>query len=526
MPELHGKNLIAGQRHASNNGQIQAPAPAKGDTLPESFHVAEASEVDAAVKSAVEASKVLRHKSADELAGFIESIAERIEQLGDTLYERVMAETALPEGRVKGETARTTNQLRMFATLVREGSWVDARIDRADPDRQPAPKPDLRRMLIPIGPVAVFGASNFPMAFSTAGGDTASAFAAGNPVIVKAHPSHPGTCELVGEAITHAARDHDMPAGIFSLLHGGADVGTALVKHPGLAAVGFTGSARAGRALFDTATARPNPIPVYAEMGSVNPMVLLPDRVKRQPEQLAQDLAGSITLGVGQFCTQPGVIFAINEPATDQCVDALAKQLQEAGGVMLNESIHAGYQAGVEALKNTDGVRTLIEAANNDQPNKAGATLFEVDVDRLLANPDLAEENFGPSTLIVRCQSQAQLLDALQALPGQLTGTVYAEETDDMTAVVDVLRQKVGRLLFGGVPTGVEVTHAMQHGGPWPASSDVRSTSVGTAAGHRFARPVCYQNAPQTILPDALKDDNPMGLLRMVDGQYSRERIQ
>jgi len=523
MTQLHGRNLIGGERRDGGNGVLQAEAPTNDESLPESFSVASPSDVDEAIQRAAVAADQLREKRAEDIAAFLDTIADRIEALGDTLYARVRRETALPEKRVKGETARTTNQLRLFAEVAREGSWVDARIDRAQPDREPAPKPDLRRMLVPIGPIAVFGASNFPMAFSTAGGDTASAFAAGNPVIVKAHPSHPGTCELVGEAIVEAASQTEMPEGVFSLLHGEAELGQALVTHPKLAAVGFTGSAKAGRALVDAAAARPSPIPVHAEMGSVNPVVVMPKRAEREASTIGQTLAGSITLGTGQFCTKPGLIFAMDDEATDALRDAIAGQLRECRGTMLSSAIYSAYANGLDQYEQDPSVTRVAGSDTAQGTNDTAAALFEVQAEQFLANPALAEENFGPSSVLVRCASRNQLQRALASLPGQLTGTLYAEQADEATSEATMLQDKVGRLLFGGAPTGVEVTHAMQHGGPWPATSDGRSTSVGTAAIYRFARPVCYQNAPRWMLPSELQDDNPRGVLRMVDGKYTRE---
>ncbi len=444
------------------------------------------------------------------------------------IIERANLETALPLPRLQGETARTCGQLRLFAALLEEGWWQEARIDHADPDRKPVPKPDVRSMLVPLGPVAVFSSSNFPLAFSVAGGDTASALAAGCTVIVKPHQGHPGTSELVALAVTQAARDCGAPEGTFSMLYGpGREVGVALVKHSLIKAVGFTGSRKGGRALMDAAAARPEPIPVYAEMGSINPVFLLPGALNASAETIAAGLHASVTLGVGQFCTNPGLVFVQPGAATDKFLQKLeALMVATPQGTMLNASICTAYHAGIEKFSRIPGVQRTGASSARAEANGswALATLFVTDADTFLKNRSLVDEVFGPSTLVVRCTSPAQMRAAAQILDGQLTATVHAT-TDELSVhseLLTLLQTKVGRLLYNGFPTGVEVCHAMVHGGPYPATADGRSTSVGTRAINRFLRPVCYQNFPDAALPDELKEANPLALWRLVDGKLGR----
>jgi NADP-dependent aldehyde dehydrogenase len=412
--------------------------------------------------------------------------------------------------------------LRLFATLIEEGWWLDARIDHADTQRKPIPKPDVRSMLVALGPVAVFGASNFPLAFSVAGGDTASALAAGCPVIVKTHEGHPGTSELVGLIIQQAAQECGAPEGVFSLLHGLREVGIALVKHPSIKAVGFTGSARAGRALMDAAAARPHPIPVYAEMGSVNPVFVLRNALAQRPEEIATGLHASVTLGVGQFCTNPGLVFI--EGSSEKFLSKLqALMAGTSAGVMLTASIRDGFRSGVEKMSKASGVCRLVSVDAGEQ--RAGAALFVADAATFLQNHELSAEVFGPSTLVVECASRGEMLAAASHLEGQLTATVHAApgELDANRDLLAILETKAGRILCNGFPTGVEVCHAMNHGGPYPATSDGRSTSVGTRAITRFARPVCFQDFPDAALPDELKEANPLGITRLVDGRIGQQ---
>lgn len=528
---LQGKSLLAGRTGATGGTIFRAINPATSESLAPDFHEASMTEVDAALQAAAAAFQGYRARPAETRAKLLETIAAEIEALGDALLQRAQAETGLPLARLQGERARTCSQLRLFAQVVREGSWVDARIDPALPDRQPLPRPDLRRMLIPLGPVVVFGSSNFPLAFSVAGGDTASALAAGCPVIVKAHRAHPGTAELVGHAVVRAVAACGLPAGLFSLVHGGgATVGIAMVKHPAVAAVGFTGSHAAGRALCDAAAARPHPIPVFAEMSSLNPVFLLPGAVRERGAALAQGLLGSFTLGAGQFCTKPGLIFALRGPDTDAFLQALATAVQGAAcATMLTPGIHAAFVENRAKVTTLPDVRILAAAGaapdaskTQGQPSVAVTT-----ADNFLKHPALATEAFGPFTLVITAASTDELTACVRALEGQLTATLHGTTADLAAAgpLVALLEQKAGRLLVNGFPTGVEVSPAMNHGGPSPATSDSRHTSVGTAALLRFARPVCYQNFPEALLPVALRDANPLGLMRLVDGKLTREPL-
>lgn len=478
---------------------------------------ATAAEIDQAVSAAAAAAPAFAATSGAQRAAFLEKIADELVALGPTLLERAHAETSLPMPRLEGERARTAGQLRLFASLIREGSWVDARIDPALPQRTPLPRPDLRRMLRALGPVAVFGASNFPLAFSVAGGDTASALAAGNPVVVKAHPAHPGTSDLAAQAIASAARACGLPAGVFSMVHGTSpEVSLALVRHPLLEAVGFTGSTRAGRALFDAAAARPRPIPVFAEMGSVNPIFLLPTALAERTTALAEGVTTSFTLGVGQFCTKPGLVIGITSPAWTAFTDALATKARTVPTApMLHAGIKDAFTRGVTLLS---GVEWLAQGHAN---------VARVDAATLLARPELAHELFGPFTLLVTARDAAELRTLASALEGQLTATLHGTEADLTSAadLIAILSRKAGRIVINGFPTGVEVSPAMHHGGPYPASTDPRFTSVGTAAIQRFARPICYQNLPDALLPDALKSANPLGLLRLVDSKPTRDPL-
>lgn len=483
---------------------------------------ATAAEISKAVELATRAFDAFRFATGSQKAAFLRAIAEEIENLGDELVKTVMAESGLPEGRVKGERGRTCGQLRLFADLVEEGSWVEAVIDHGDPGRQPAPKPDVRRMLVPLGPVVVFTASNFPLAFSTAGGDTASALAAGCPVIVKGHEAHPATNELVARAIQRAAGKTDMPEGVFSSLLGDHQTGQALVEHPAVAAVAFTGSHRGGKALFDMAHRRPKPIPVFAEMGSINPIVLLPQYVQRHAGPLAARLVGSVTLGAGQFCTNPGLILlpeAMEAPFVEALQQALASAAPQC---MLNEKIFEAYLASLRNALGSGAGEVLFSPSENG-PAAVRPTVAKTTAAAFVQNPLLHEEVFGPFTLLVTWRTEAELLGLVQALEGQLTATLFAEgeELLRQQKLLATLQEIAGRLIINGVPTGVEVCHAMHHGGPWPATTDSRFTSVGTGAIRRFARPVAFQDFPDELLPDELKEANPLGIRRLVDGQWT-----
>lgn len=481
------------------------------------YRDATAAEIDTAATAALAAAPALASLSHESRARLLEDMAERISALGDALIQTAHAETGLPVARLEGERGRTTGQLRLFAALAREGSWVDARIDPALPDRKPLPRPDVRRMLRPLGPVAVFGASNFPLAFSVAGGDTASALAAGNPVLVKAHPAHPGTSDLVASALHAAVRAAGLPPGVFGLVHGAApEVSLALVRHDAIQAVGFTGSTRAGRALFDAAASRPRPIPVFAEMSSINPLVVLPGALREKRAALAEGLVNSCTLGVGQFCTKPGLVLGLASPEWDAFASEVAGRASAVTpGVMLHTGIQQAFDRAVAELS---GVEWLTQT---------GARVARVTAAEFVRQPHLAHEIFGPYTLLVTVPDERALLALLRGLEGQLTATVHgtAEDLAGARVLLDVLCGIAGRVVFNGYPTGVEVSHAMHHGGPYPATSDTRFTSVGTAAILRFARPVCFQGCPAALLPAELRDDNPLGILRLVEGRQTREPL-
>lgn len=527
---LQGLSLIGRGRGELGTRRFQARNPATGAVLEPVFHTATPADLERATGLARQAAPAYAALDGPARGAFLRDIARRLEGLADTLAAVVPAETGLPEARVRSELGRTTGQLRLFAEVVEEGSWVDARIDPALPDRLPQPRPDLRSMLQALGPVAVFGASNFPLAFSVAGGDTASALAAGCPVVVKAHPAHPATSELVGRAIVAAAQALNLPEGVFSLLFDeGIEVGQALVRHPAIRAVGFTGSLRAGRALMDIAAARPVPIPVYAEMGSVNPVVVLPGALAARAEAIADGLAASLMLGNGQFCTCPGLVLALDGADYAVLRAHLVERVNSAPvAPMLGAGIARGYREGVADMASRPGVVRLAggrETGCDAVGVCAGApTLLETTGAVMLERPDLAHEVFGPATLLVRCASAEELIAIVALLDGQLTATVHAQvsELSAWPRLVRLLASKAGRVLFGGYPTGVEVCHSMVHGGPYPAASDARATSVGSAAMLRFARPVCFQDWPDELLPPALQSANPLRLVRMVNGRTRR----
>lgn len=529
--KLHGKSILAGRLGDAHGPPFHAFDPAAGAPIETPFHEASPAEADEAVAAAAAAFPRYRALPAAERAAFLEKIAAEIEALGDGLLERAQAETGLPLARLTGERARTCGQLRLFAAVVREGSWVDARIDTALPDRQPLPRPDLRRMLIPLGPVVVFGSSNFPLAFSVAGGDTASALAAGCPVIVKAHRAHPGTSELVAAALERARVAAGLPAGVFSLVHGGgATIGLRLVKHPAVTAVGFTGSRAAGKSLADAAAARPHPIPVFAEMSSLNPVFLLPGALAERGPAIANGLVGSLTLGVGQFCTKPGLVFVRGDKSTDSFLAALTTAVAGAAcGTMLTPGIRDAFEENQSQITSVPGVTVLATAdVTADATCTQGRpTVAVTSGSTFLREPLLATEAFGPFTLVVQVDDEAQMLACARALEGQLTATLHATDADLAAAgeLLTTLEQKAGRLLLNGYPTGVEVSPAMHHGGPAPATNDARFTSVGTAALLRFARPVCYQNFPPALLPISLQNDNPENIMRLVNNDLTRQSI-
>ncbi|CAO3439597.1 aldehyde dehydrogenase (NADP(+)) [Azospirillum doebereinerae] len=523
---ITGSMLIGSTALRGGDGDLHAVDPATGERLDPAFGGGGAAEVERACALAWDAFDLYRETGLEQRAAFLEAIAQNILDIGDILIQRAMAESGLPRPRLEGERGRTVGQLRLFAQTVREGSWLDARLDPAQPDRTPLPRADLRQRHIPLGPVAVFGASNFPLAFSVAGGDTASALASGCPVVVKAHSAHPGTSELVGRAVQAAVASCGLPEGVFSLLFGaGNRIGTALVADPRIKAVGFTGSRRGGVALMRVAADRPEPIPVYAEMSSINPVFLMPAALAARADALGRAFVGSLTMGAGQFCTNPGLLLAVDGPDLDRFLASAAEALGSSAALtMLTPGIHAAYDEGVAALAGNASVATLARGVAGSGPNQARAALFAATADAFLADPALQEEVFGSASLVVRCPDLATLRTVAERLEGQLTATLQMDEDDTVAvaALLPVLERKAGRILANGWPTGVEVCHAMVHGGPFPATSDSRSTSVGTAAIKRFLRPVCYQDLPAALLPEALRDGNPLALWRRIDGTLAR----
>jgi NADP-dependent aldehyde dehydrogenase len=524
MIDITGKSYIAGNWVTPEGTVFQSFNPYSKTSM-YNFSSCGAGEIEQAAEAAEQAFQIYRNMNGESIGLFLHAIADAIEALGDQLLDVADSETGLGRVRLTGERGRTCGQLRAFAELATKGEWVQASIDTAIPDRLPVPKPDLRRMMTGIGPVAVFGASNFPFAFSALGGDTASALAAGNPVIVKGHPAHPATSELFTHAITSAAEECGMPNAVFSLLQGtGYELGTGLVKHPLVQAVGFTGSQSGGRALMDIAAARPRPIPVYAEMGSINPLFIGPRTLEARADSIAAGLSGSVCMGTGQFCTSPGLAVSV---ASEAFETELKTRLSEAPrGYLLNPQIAASLQRGLKRLSNNPRVKWLneadFEAGSMTPPN----AVFKTNAENFLADASLSEEVFGPVTLYVVCDDEAQIMQVAEGLNGNLTASVHADKDMHLAAkLYQVLEQKVGRVIFNGYPTGVEVCPSQQHGGPYPASSVATATSVGTGAIIRFARFVAYQDTPDALLPDALKNENPVGIYRLVNGELSKDSV-
>lgn len=526
---ITGKNYIGNQLSAKGTKTYTTFNPQTNTENSFVFTEATSAEINQAAELAADAFQTYSKKSGKEKASFLKAIAEEIENLGDELIDVYTSETGLPEGRAKGECGRTVGQLRAFATHVEEGSWVEATIDTAQPERQPIPKVDLRKMNVPLGPIVVFGASNFPLAYSTAGGDTAAALASGCPVIVKSHPMHAGTGELVASAIIKAAEKTGMPTGVFSNLNSsGIEVGQELVKHPNVKGVGFTGSIRGGRALFDLAAQREEPIPVFAEMGSINPVVILPEVLQTKATDWAKTYAGSITLGSGQFCTNPGLLLAIKGDGLNEFTKILAEEIVKIEpSCMLHPTIVGAYNSNKSKVISQEGIEVLADYSGDSKSNYGRQVVSKVDGTTFLANPTLHQEVFGPFSLVVECDNTAQLEQILAKLEGQLTGTIIGTDTElsSNSGVVSALQNRVGRIIFNGVPTGVEVCPSMQHGGPYPASTDSRFTAVGVDSIKRWVRPFSFQSWPNTLLPNELKNENPLTILRNVNGEKTTDKI-
>jgi NADP-dependent aldehyde dehydrogenase len=522
---LTGHSLIAGQPVVGEGKAAFGFNPASNEQLEPAYTLLTEDQLKAATAAAAEAYASFSTLDPETHASFLEAIADNIESIGEELIIRAGQETGLPAARLQGERARTTGQLRLFANVVRQGDFRGVRIDPALPERTPLPRADIRQRQIPLGPVAVFGASNFPLAFSTAGGDTASALAAGCPVVFKAHNAHPGTGELVGQAIVKAVRDAGLHPGVFSLIYGpGSSIGQALVADPAIKAVGFTGSQSAGIALMRTAAARPEPIPVYAEMSSLNPVFVFPGALSGSAEQidaLAQQYVTAVTGSSGQLCTSPGLLFAPAGERGDKLAAAVGRAVSAcAGQTMLTAGIAGSWNAGAEALGAAANVTVVGQGTPGPTENAPAPTIFGTDIGDFVSNHVLHEEIFGAASLVIRYSTAEELIAATNRIEGQLTASLQLTEEDYPTAVqlLPALEQKVGRIIVNGWPTGVEVGHAMVHGGPFPATSDARTTSVGTLAINRFLRPVAYQNLPQELLPAPLQDANPWHLNRRIDG--------
>lgn len=525
---ITGKNHVGNKLSAKGTNTYKTFNPQLNVENQYVFTEATKEEIDEAVTLASEAFKTYQTISGKKKAAFLNAIADEILALDDELIQTFCLESGLPEGRAKGERGRTVGQLRAFAELITEGSWVEASIDTAIPDRQPIPKSDLRKMLIPLGPVVVFGASNFPLAYSTAGGDTAAALAAGCPVIVKSHPMHAGTGELVASAVIKAAQKTGMPKGVFSNLNSsGIEVGSVLVKHPGVKAVGFTGSIKGGRALFDIAGQREEPIPVFAEMGSINPVVMLPNALSKRSESLAKTYASSITLGTGQFCTNPGLIIGIKGNDLTNFLSTLAEEIVKIEpSCMLHPNIFGAYESNKAKVLDQPELKVVANYDTDIQENYARQAITTVEGKTFLANTTLHQEVFGPFSMVVQCENMEQMEAIISNLEGQLTGTLIADdEAEKYSNIISALQNRVGRVIFNGVPTGVEVCPSMVHGGPYPASTDSRFTAVGINSIKRWVRPFCYQDWPNNLLPDELKNENPLGISRLVNNNQTKDMV-
>lgn len=526
---ITGKNYIGSRLSSAGKVTFKTFNPQTNRENEPLFIEASVAEINESVALAEEAFKVFRNISGLERSVFLEEIARELEALGDELIQTYCEESGLPQGRAVGERGRTLFQLRSFAALLQEGSWIEASIDTAVPERQPVPKPDLRKMLMPLGPVVVFGASNFPLAYSTAGGDTASALAAGCPVIVKSHPMHAGTGELVASAVIKAAQKTGMPEGVFSNLNSsGIEVGGLLVKHPGVKAVGFTGSIGGGRALYNMASQRAEPIPVFAEMGSINPVIILPEAIKRRSAEIAKIYANSITAGSGQFCTNPGLLIGIKSEGLHQFMKNLFHEIIKIEpSCMLHPNILGAYEKNREKALSQGGIQVVGEFEAQVPVNYGRQTLTTVDGQIFLENPNLHQEVFGPYSLIVQCEDLNQMEKIISKLEGQLTGTVMAEEHEasEHAGLISALQNRVGRIIFNGVPTGVEVCPSMTHGGPYPASTDSRFTAVGINAIKRWVRPFSFQDWPDRLLPEELKNGNTLKIYRLVNNVLTNKPL-
>jgi|TARA_B110000240_G_scaffold185645_1_gene221433 NADP-dependent aldehyde dehydrogenase len=521
MMKITGDMIIGSKAIKGHGNSIHAINPKTGEQLNPAFGSGGQSEVDQACALAWSAFDIYRAIGLEARATFLETIADQIMGLGEILVERAIAESGLPRMRIEGERGRTVNQIRLFASVVRAGNWLDARIDKTLPERTP-PRSDLRLSHVALGPVAVFGASNFPLAFSVAGGDTASALAAGCPVVVKAHSAHPGISELIGRAIQQAVADCGLPEGVFSMLYGsGIEVGTHLVAHPSIKAVGFTGSRNGGTALMKVAFNRPEPIPVYAEMSSINPVFLLPYALQQRGESIAKNFAGSLTIGAGQLCTSPGLVIAVDGPELDQFIATSKTELAKISAqTMLTPGIHKAYCNGANKLKNHPMVTKIASGSTGCGENQGKSGLYVTSAKDFLTHEELSVEVFGSTSLLVKCKTSVQMLEVAEHLEGQLTATLQMDESDVALArqLMPTLERKAGRIICNGYPTGVEVCHSMVHGGPFPSTSDCRTTSVGSASILRFLRPVCYQDLPESLLPQALHNSNPLQLRRLING--------
>ncbi|MDZ4286456.1 MAG: aldehyde dehydrogenase (NADP(+)) [Prosthecobacter sp.] len=528
---ISGHHFIAGREAPCDRSAFHSVNPTTGEKLEPAFCEATASHANEALLAADGAFDALRAATPETRAQLLETLADEILALGDALLERAHAETALPMARLTGERGRAINQCKMFASLIRDGSWAEASIDRAIPDRQPLPKLDIRRVLLPIGPVVVFGASNFPFAIGVVGTDTVCALAAGCPVVVKGHPAHPGTCEMLTRAMMNALRKTGLPDGSFSMLHGRSnEIGIELVKHPLTQAVAFTGSLKGGRALFDVASSRPSPIPFYGEMGSVNPVFLLPGALQQRGPKIAEAYIGSVTMGVGQFCTNPAVVLGLGSPELSQFVQSaadLAKKVPPQS--MLHPGICEAYEAGTAVWHTVKGLSLAGESEipPNHEATQAACRIFTTKLDVLENNEELRHEVFGPCSIVTDCPTVEDMLRFARGLEGQLTATIHGTPEDliEFAPLVRVLERKVGRLVFNGFPTGIEPCPSMHHGGPYPAATHSFFTSIGTGSIYRFVRPVCYQSFPDDALPELIQNANPRGAMRLVDGAYTRDAV-